>query len=43
MTLEGVTHTLGPQDSLRYRLYGASGFHNPGPDPVRYLIAICTP
>ncbi|MGM3190499.1 helix-turn-helix domain-containing protein [Dickeya dadantii subsp. dieffenbachiae] len=43
MTLEGVAHTLGPQDSLRYRLYGASGFHNPGPDPVRYLIAICTP
>ncbi|MBX9446774.1 helix-turn-helix domain-containing protein [Dickeya chrysanthemi] len=43
MTLEGVINTLGPQDSLRYRLYGASGFHNPGPDAVRYLIAICTP
>ncbi|MBP2836941.1 helix-turn-helix domain-containing protein [Dickeya parazeae] len=43
ITLEGVIHTLGPQDSLRYRLYGGSGFHNPGPGPVRYLIAICTP
>ncbi|BAJ29459.1 MULTISPECIES: helix-turn-helix domain-containing protein [Kitasatospora] len=43
LELDGAAHRLAAGDCLRYRLHGASGFHCPGPDPVRYLIALVLP
>ncbi|MGM3173944.1 helix-turn-helix domain-containing protein [Dickeya lacustris] len=43
LSLDDEVYELGSGDSLRYRLYGSSGFYNPGPEPVRYLMAICIP
>jgi len=42
-TLDGVTHQLHAGDCLRFRLYGPTRFHCPGPDGAHYLIAICEP
>lgn len=41
--LHGTPHHLRPGDVLRFRLFGASRFTNPGPSPARYLIAITRP
>ncbi|RKE20010.1 helix-turn-helix domain-containing protein [Streptomyces sp. TLI_171] len=43
LTLDGSAHHLATGDSLRFRLHGTSGFHCPGPDPARYLIAVVLP
>lgn len=43
ITVDGERHDLTPGDSLRYRLWGPTAFHAPGPLPARYLIAICQP
>ena len=43
LALDGTVHHLAAGDCLRYRLHGASGFHCPGPHPVRYLIALVLP
>jgi transcriptional regulator with XRE-family HTH domain len=40
VSVEGVTHRLAAGDALRYRLFGASAFHAPGPGAARYLLAI---
>jgi transcriptional regulator with XRE-family HTH domain len=43
VTLEGQRQPLAPGDSLRYRLWGPSAFHAPGPLAARYLIALYPP
>jgi len=43
LTVEGDAHSLRPEDCLRFRLFGTTQFHNPGPSRVRYLIAITQP
>ncbi|QKW20369.1 helix-turn-helix transcriptional regulator [Kitasatospora sp. NA04385] len=43
LELDGAVHRLAAGDCLRHRLHGTSGFHCPGPDPVRYLIALVLP
>jgi transcriptional regulator with XRE-family HTH domain len=43
LTVDGRTHRLGPGDTLRYRLFGASRFRCPGPDAACYLIAFVRP
>lgn len=45
LAIESATHLLHPHllhagDCLRYRLTGASRFHNPGAKPATYLIVI---
>lgn len=42
-TADGTAYDLRPGDCLRLRLTGATGFHNPGPDPACYIIAIGPP
>lgn len=39
----GATHELRAGDCLRFRLWGASRFHCPGPGPVRYVLMIVLP
>ncbi len=39
----GVTHALAPGDCARVRLRGPTRFHAPGPEPARYIVAICPP
>jgi hypothetical protein len=36
--VEVTVHVLHAGDCLRFQLWGASGFHCPGPDPVRYAV-----
>ncbi|GAA2816717.1 XRE family transcriptional regulator [Kitasatospora paracochleata] len=43
ITVQGEPQPLGPGDCLRFRLWGPSRFHCPGPDPVRYAVAIVLP
>jgi transcriptional regulator with XRE-family HTH domain len=43
LTVDGTSYRLGSGDTLRYRLFGPSGFCCPGPDPARYVIAIVQP
>jgi len=43
LTVLGEAHRLLPGDCLRFRLWGPSRFHCPGPRPVRYLIAVVLP
>ncbi|WP_327581740.1 XRE family transcriptional regulator [Nonomuraea sp. NBC_00507] len=43
ITANGSAHTLAPGDCLRFRLWGASRFRCPGPDPARYALLIVLP
>ncbi|MFB4278273.1 MULTISPECIES: helix-turn-helix domain-containing protein [unclassified Nonomuraea] len=43
ITANGRTHALEAGDCLRFRLWGASRFRCPGPDPVRYAILVVLP
>jgi transcriptional regulator with XRE-family HTH domain len=43
ITIEGSAHRLRPRDCLRYRLAGASRFHNPGRRTAAYLVVIRRP
>ncbi|TMR08383.1 helix-turn-helix domain-containing protein [Nonomuraea turkmeniaca] len=43
ITANGRAHTLESGDCLRFRLWGASRFRCPGPDPVRYALLIVLP
>lgn len=43
VTVGGRTHEIGAGDCLRFRLWGESRFHSPGPDPVRYAIFVVLP
>jgi transcriptional regulator with XRE-family HTH domain len=43
VTLDGQAHRLERGDCLRFRLFGASRFHAPGPEPARYALVVCRP
>lgn len=43
LTLDGTTHHLAAGDCLRFRLFGATRFHAPGPDDAHYIIAMVRP
>jgi len=43
LLVDDVVHRLGPGDCLRYRLFGPTRFHCPGPQPAHYVIALCKP
>jgi transcriptional regulator with XRE-family HTH domain len=43
LMVDDVVHRLGPGDCLRYRLFGPTRFHCPGPQPAHYVIALCKP
>lgn len=38
LTVEGVEHSLGPGDCLRYRLYGETAFETPPESGARYFL-----
>ncbi|MGR8009681.1 helix-turn-helix domain-containing protein [Streptomyces hypolithicus] len=42
-TAGGALHELRTGDCLRFRLWGASRFRCPGPEPVRYAVMIVRP
>jgi transcriptional regulator with XRE-family HTH domain len=43
VTVGDETHALGRGDCVRYRLWGPSRYHCPGPDPVRYAVVVVLP
>jgi transcriptional regulator with XRE-family HTH domain len=43
LTVDGVTHRLEPGDCLRVRLFGATRFACPGPEPARYVMTAVRP
>jgi transcriptional regulator with XRE-family HTH domain len=43
LTDDGHRHTLATGDCLRFRLWGATRFRNPGPAPVRYAVVMVLP
>ena len=43
LTDDGTVHRLAAGDCLRFRLWGATRFVNPGPDPVRYAVFVVLP
>jgi transcriptional regulator with XRE-family HTH domain len=43
MTANGRVHTVEAGDCLRFRLWDASRFRCPGPDPVRYVLFVVLP
>ncbi|MEV3853695.1 helix-turn-helix domain-containing protein [Streptomyces sp. NPDC050095] len=43
LTVQGVTHTLVAGDCLRFRLWGPTHFHCPGPEAVRYALVVVLP
>ncbi|MEV0012058.1 XRE family transcriptional regulator [Streptomyces sp. NPDC047973] len=43
ITVDGAVHTVNEGDCLRFRLYGPSRFHCPGPARVRYALLIVLP
>ncbi|MEU4579816.1 helix-turn-helix domain-containing protein [Nonomuraea sp. ATR24] len=43
ITAGGRTHRLEAGDCLRFRLWGRSRFHCPGPAPVRYALLVVLP
>jgi transcriptional regulator with XRE-family HTH domain len=43
LTDDGRHYQLGAGDCLRFRLWGATRFRNPGPGPVRYAMAVVLP
>jgi len=42
VTVGGVPYRAEAGDCLRFRLWGPTRFHCPGPSPVRYLLAVIT-
>jgi len=43
LTDDQTPHRLDAGDCLRFRLWGATRFVNPGPDPVRYAVFVVLP
>ncbi|GAA2301658.1 XRE family transcriptional regulator [Streptomyces kunmingensis] len=43
LTVQGVTHTLTTGDCLRFRVWGPTHFHCPGPEAVRYALVVVLP
>ncbi|MFG3167452.1 helix-turn-helix domain-containing protein [Streptomyces sp. NPDC048200] len=43
VTAQDVEHRLGPGDCLRLRVWGPTRFRCPGPDGVRYALAVVLP
>ncbi|GJF31569.1 DNA-binding protein [Kitasatospora sp. NE20-6] len=43
LTVQDTTHRLDAGDCLRFRLWGRSAFHCPGPEPARYALALILP
>ncbi|MYT74575.1 MULTISPECIES: helix-turn-helix domain-containing protein [unclassified Streptomyces] len=43
LTVQSVTHRLAAGDCLRFRLWGPTHFHCPGPEPVRYALMVVLP
>ncbi|MDA2808772.1 helix-turn-helix domain-containing protein [Nocardiopsis suaedae] len=43
LTADGTEHRLHEGDCLRFRLWGPTRFHCPGPDPVRYAVVMVRP
>ncbi|HEX4816912.1 MAG TPA: XRE family transcriptional regulator [Nonomuraea sp.] len=43
LTANGRDHTVEAGDCVRFRLWGASRFRCPGPDPVRYALFVVLP
>ncbi|MGX1882500.1 helix-turn-helix domain-containing protein [Streptomyces sp. NPDC055287] len=43
VTVGGVAHEIHAGDCLRFRLWGPSRFHCPGPGPVRYAVMVVLP
>jgi transcriptional regulator with XRE-family HTH domain len=43
LTVDAVTHHLRKGDCLRFRLFGATCFANPGPADAHYIIAVVRP
>lgn len=43
LTDDRTPHRLDAGDCLRFRLRGATRFHNPGPGPVRYAVFVVLP
>jgi transcriptional regulator with XRE-family HTH domain len=43
LTLGTQSHHLEQGDCLRFRLFGPSRFHAPGPDPAHYALVVCRP
>ncbi len=43
VTAGGGVHEIRAGDCLRFRLWGASRFHCPGPGPVRYAVMVVLP
>ena len=40
LMVDDALYRLSPGDCLRYKLFGASRFHAPGPDAARYLLVV---
>jgi transcriptional regulator with XRE-family HTH domain len=40
ITVGDETYAMEPGDCLRFRLWGRSRFHCPGPEPVRYAVVV---
>ncbi|MFI7382313.1 helix-turn-helix domain-containing protein [Streptomyces sp. NPDC049813] len=43
LTVQGVRHTLTTGDCLRFRVWGPTHFHCPGPEAVRYALVAVRP
>ncbi|MCP2257647.1 transcriptional regulator, XRE family with cupin sensor [Streptoalloteichus tenebrarius] len=43
VTVDHTTHQIHAGDCLRFRLWGQTRFHCPGPDPARYALALVLP
>ena len=43
LTDDRTPHRLDAGDCLRFRLWGPTRFHNPGPGPVRYAVFVVLP
>ncbi|WP_394428893.1 helix-turn-helix domain-containing protein [Streptomyces sp. SGAir0957] len=43
LTVQGTTHTLTTGDCLRFRVWGPTHFHCPGPEGVRYGLVVVRP
>jgi uncharacterized cupin superfamily protein len=43
LTDDRTPHRLEAGDCLRFRLWGATRFHNPGPGAVRYVVFVVLP
>ncbi|MFJ6572739.1 helix-turn-helix domain-containing protein [Streptomyces sp. NPDC091292] len=43
LTVQGTEHLLDAGDCLRFRLWGATRFHCPGPGAARYAVVVVRP